>query len=90
MGLEPITRLRPTMKPFIVTNHLYPEVGSNHCHLHVKEIRYHYAIGAICGSSRIRTDISLLNRQKFCSFSTTDPFCIEGGTRTHTPFGTSS
>ena len=25
---------------------MYPEVGSNHCHLHVKEIRYHYAIGA--------------------------------------------
>lgn len=57
--------------PLVLRHHsttgayLYPEVGSNHCHLHVKEIRYHYAIGAffsvgksICPfgtPSRIRT-----------------------------------
>ena len=68
MGLEPITRLRPTMKPFIVTNHLYPEVGSNHCHLHVKEIRYHYAIGAFF-ADRENYDISTSTLTGFCSAS---------------------
>jgi hypothetical protein len=49
-GFEPVTfsvsAWRSNQMSYIPI--LYPEVGSNHCHLHVKEIRYHYAIGAIC------------------------------------------
>ncbi len=48
-------RTRPTVKPFTVTNHLYPQVESNHCLLDVSQIRLPLRHGGVCRKRGNRT-----------------------------------